>query len=537
MATYEQLIEGARKADAAGDEAAARRFLELAREAKGKAAPPAADASAPAAPKQGKASGILDSFTQGVTMGFGDELTGLESAVLGKTPEGGWFDYSKPFGERYDAAVAAERGQQDRFAEEAPVTATAAEIAGALATGTGAARAGLTLAGRGAPTLLGAAGRGAAEGAAYGGLYGAGEADEGSRWRGAAQGGVMGGLTGGVLSGTLGALSKSAAGRAAKKAAPEVADLKKAAGAAYDRARAVNPAFDGFDDFAMQAYRTLPDEGYHPNLHPKVKALLDRVEELSATGTAPDLKSLETLRKLSRSAAGSLDDGERRLGKMFQNALDGYMESAAARAANPTGAPAAAGQSVPSAAQRQALSDVQAGRSLWSRAKKSEMVEEALLKAERRAASTGSGGNVENAMRQNIRAILDNPKKRRGFTADEIEAMERVVRGEPVQNLLRLVGKLSPQGNGLMMALHAGVGGGAVATGNPLLMAPAALGFGAKTLADRATGANADLLSALVRSGGKIGTVAPPVRISPGRQAVIDALAAQTGGVAGPIAP
>ncbi|MNE17816.1 hypothetical protein D3C80_1108110 [compost metagenome] len=83
------------------------------------------------------------------------------------------------------------------------------------------------------------------------------------------------------------------------------------------------------------------------------------------------------------------------------------------------------------------------------------------------------------------------------MTKAEKAAAERVVRGTKGQNALRLAGKLSPQGNGLMAAL--GVGG---AMTNPLLGIPSLVGVGAKSIADRATVKNADKLSEIIRSGG-----------------------------------
>ena len=57
-------------------------------------------------PRQPFVGGVIDSLGQGVTMGWGDELTALESAALGRTPQGGWFDYSQPFKERYSRNLA-----------------------------------------------------------------------------------------------------------------------------------------------------------------------------------------------------------------------------------------------------------------------------------------------------------------------------------------------------------------------------------------------------------------------------------------------
>ncbi|WP_298966134.1 hypothetical protein [uncultured Roseibium sp.] len=165
---------------------------------------------------QSRVSGAADSFTQGVTFGFGDELTAIEAGVLGRTPDGGWFDYSKSFGERYDDALKAERGQQDDFRRENPITATAAELAGGLATGVGAAKGGATIVGRmaGQP-LKRRIGAGVVEGGAYGAAYGTGNADENSRIEGA----LSGAATGAVLGGTI-----PVAGAGARKLAAPIAN-------------------------------------------------------------------------------------------------------------------------------------------------------------------------------------------------------------------------------------------------------------------------------------------------------------------------
>jgi hypothetical protein len=97
-------------------------------------------------------------------------------------------------------------------------------------------------------------------------------------------------------------------------------------------------------------------------------------------------------------------------------------------------------------------------------------------------------------MRQEVKKLYD---KGRGFSGDEREAMKEIMLGKPGQNILRLLGKLSPSGNGLMAAL--GVGG---AMANPALGAASLGGMGAKWLADRGTQTAIEALDVLIRSGG-----------------------------------
>lgn len=162
--------------------------------------------------EQGYLSGLVDSFTN--ISGFGDEVTAAEAALLGRTPEGDWFNYDQSFGERYDRALEAERQQNARFRDEYPVSSTAAEIAGNVA-----AVAATPLAMAGAPVkgaslganMLRGAGAGAGFGAAYG--FGSGEGGAGERAASAALGSGLGAVGGAAVPAIA-----AGAGKAAEKA-------------------------------------------------------------------------------------------------------------------------------------------------------------------------------------------------------------------------------------------------------------------------------------------------------------------------------
>jgi hypothetical protein len=125
-----------------------------------------------------------------------------------------------------------------------------------------------------------------------------------------------------------------------------------------------------------------------------------------------------------------------------------------------------------------------------SRFKKVELLENAFTKARDQTASTGSGGNILNKYRQAVTSIINNPKQAKWFKPEEIETMRNFVQGSFTENQLRRIGKLSPSGNGLMMALNLG----AVAV-NPVMLAGTAAGAlakeGAEGMGER--GANAIL--------------------------------------------
>jgi hypothetical protein len=116
-----------------------------------------------------------------------------------------------------------------------------------------------------------------------------------------------------------------------------------------------------------------------------------------------------------------------------------------------------------------------------SKFKKAELLENAMTVAERQTAGTGSGGNILNKYKQAVTSILNNPKKAKWFSEQEVAQMDNFIRGSFSENALRQIGKLSPSGNGLMQALNIG----AIAN-NPAMAAFTILGAGAKTASDNA---------------------------------------------------
>jgi hypothetical protein len=134
-------------------------------------------------------------------------------------------------------------------------------------------------------------------------------------------------------------------------------------------------------------------------------------------------------------------------------------------------------------------------------------VQDAIETAAERAAKTASGGNRENTLRQEIDKLI---KKRGDWTPDETEALKRVVFGAPGQNVTRLVGKLSPEGNGLAMMMHMMAAPFAGSWTLPM----GALGFGAKRISEAQTRGHVADLSKIIRAGGsKANAFAQPNKV------------------------
>ena len=82
----------------------------------------------------------------------------------------------------------------------------------------------------------------------------------------------------------------------------------------------------------------------------------------------------------------------------------------------------------------------------WRAAKKMEEIEKAAERGERTAASSGTGANVQNALRQKMRAIIDSDKKSRGFSPETKAKIEEIVEGTWASNTARFIGKYAPSG-------------------------------------------------------------------------------------------
>ncbi len=428
-----------------------------------KPAVPAEPQTAPKADRLPEERGVfrrIDDAVRGAadmaTFGFADELSAWLGSKTGVGGEAG----------NYDANLEAQR-QRD---SEDGVERLGGQLAGALLTPGGLAK-----------TIPGTVAHGAAAGGLYG--FGSGEGGLGDRAESAAIGGALGGAAGGALRGVTNALGN----RAAAKTIPSNEELRRLANAAYNKADMAGVIIkpEGMQRLATGMVDDLVDFGYDPVLQPGVKAVLDRLSDLGNKNVT--LKGLDVVRKVAGNAAKIRDNpSQQALASKIIGRIDDYIDNL------PDSDVLTGNPQIGSNALREA-------RELWSRLRKSEMVDTAALKAERRAASTGSGANADNALRQNVRGLLDNPRTARGMTAAERGAAERVVRGTPTQNALRLAGKFAPTGvvSGVLS------GGAGVGLAGPAGLALPLVGAVAKSAADRMTVKNAERLSQIMRSGGR----------------------------------
>lgn len=267
-------------------------------------------------------------------------------------------------------------------------------------------------------------------------------------------------------------------------AAPSIEQLKDTARAVYkeiDEAGAV--VKPGAYQFLVEKItREAQGAGLDPTITPKATQAISRFNELA--GQPVTVTELDTLRKVAQNAAKSIEPAEASLGVRMIESIDEFLDEAGPEILS-SGKDAGIGKKYKIA------------RDMWGRARRSEMLEEAFEKARLQASG------FENGVRTQFRAILNNKKKSRFFTASELASMKKVVTGGTGENLARLIGKLGfSEGSATNLVGGAlGATAGGVAFGAPGAVAVPLIGQISRKLAQRMTVKGAEFADQVIRAG------------------------------------
>ena len=252
---------------------------------------------------------------------------------------------------------------------------------------------------------------------------------------------------------------------------------------------------DYYTTFVDDTLSTLVDQGADTILSPKVSRIADLLAK--SKGRSPSIQEMAILRRQFGHAASSADAAERRLAVIAIDKIDSFVES---------GAGHVGGQ-------------LAEARTMWSRLKKSEILDTAIENAG--AAQAGIEAGLRNEFRTLYKAR--DSKRMRGFTDAELAAIKSVAEGNFGANVLRRIGSLAgglDQGRN-MLNLLGGVGAGAYVGGPVGAVAVPALAYGAARMSKKGTQNRA----AMARSIAARGEVPTPTS-APG-PLVVDQLLAQ----------
>lgn len=236
---------------------------------------------------------------------------------------------------------------------------------------------------------------------------------------------------------------------------------------------------------------------YDPLGHSKVNTALAKIRSLD--GKAPTFSEVEGLRKFIRGNVidAADNDAERAVGQVMLRQVDDFLGAMRpSHMVRPGGAMAKFGIGPASSDPAAQLQAAKTARDLARRDFLTQDVQAAVQAAELATGRSGIGGNLENNLRGEMKKLLAaNPN----LKPDERAALEAAVKGDLTQNALRILGRLSPTSGTLTNFFNLGIG---AAIDPSLGIGSAALGFGAKTAADRmARGKVANVLDVIARGG------------------------------------
>jgi hypothetical protein len=460
-------------------------------------------------PKQVPASqdpGMLANAARALRMGipFGNQIVAATKTLLPEAAGG-----SKGFD--YGANLAQVNAQDAQLQQQHPYVAD-------LGQGTTGALASLAVPqaalGRGAGALDSAV-RGSMAGFGLGAAQGAGA--PGSDIRNisqTAQNAITGGETGAALGAAFPAAS-ALAGKALPKPTQEPSltldNIGAAKNAAYQAAGDLNAGYkpEAFGGLVDKITGDAVDANFNPKLNPRTDAAIEYMQQRAAaaekSGNPISLTELDQMRQfVNRNVTGATEPSERYFGNQIRSNIDDFIQNAGP-------------DHMASGSGEEAAAAIQNARDLNTRSAKAQALADALQSAGLRAGSTNSGGNVDNATRQNLRRVFEKGN----FTPEESDQFTGAIMGGPVQNATRMLGKvLNPSGF---------VGAGEIAAmlgGHPAGLGAAAIGYGAKKAADSVTQANAQRLMATILAGGQAPVAAPASPLVSQRNALAAALAA-----------
>jgi len=271
------------------------------------------------------------------------------------------------------------------------------------------------------------------------------------------------------------AAAKNTASKLLKQAAPSVDELKATASGIYkslDESGVVVPE-EAFTRLARDITTKLNKEGADINLTPETNAVIKRLS--SEVGRDKTLTEIDTLRKVAQGAASSINANERRLGSIAVNKIDDFLDT---QAIGP---------------------EFKAARDLWGRAKKAELLDQAVVNAQDQASG------FENGLRTQFRQILKriNTGKERGFSKQETEAIRKVVNGTKAGNVARFLGKFGILDGVTSRSLTTlgGVGLAGAAGGTGAAAAVPIVGQLSGALSQRMTLNNARMANSIIRAG------------------------------------
>lgn len=288
-----------------------------------------------------------------------------------------------------------------------------------------------------------------------------------------------------------------------KAAIPTAEQLLKTGGAQIGRAGEMGVEFtpQAVQGLGRQIESELSNRGVSDEFAKETYGLVRRISSPPEGAVSSSFDNIKTFRQALQQAASSPDARERRAAAIAIEQVDKWLSA-------PNAESLLAGTASSEGAE-QAARLYREGRGNYAAGKRSEDITGRAEKADLRAAAANSGRNVDNATRQRFVDVLTSDKAGRGYTQEELDAVERLVRGTGGMNAARYIGNLFGGGGGLGQLVTGGLGGASgAAVGGPVgaglgaaagAAVPPTIGALAKSLSNTLTRRQVEALDELIR--------------------------------------
>lgn len=256
----------------------------------------------------------------------------------------------------------------------------------------------------------------------------------------------------------------------------------------YDRAEniglRITPNYS--QQISNRVSQVAKDEGFDVGLHPKISAVITRLE--TEAQTAKTLEDVEKLRRIVRAPQGDFTNpDQQRIASKMLDAYDDMIENIST-------------QNISSSKNKTAAATLQEARKVYTQNKKLGIIEDIMENAQIRSGQFSQSG-MDNAIRVQFANLATNKKRIAAFNKTEQAEIKNIAEGGGnIEQMLRFIGRFSIRGP-VSSVPYLGTASLSPEIGGPLAMLAAGISEGSKRSAEAMRQQNVQRLMSQISLG------------------------------------
>jgi hypothetical protein len=232
------------------------------------------------------------------------------------------------------------------------------------------------------------------------------------------------------------------------EAAPDIKNIKNASRAIFNELDSSGVAIKqtSLKKLEKNLDRIVKKEGIRERVTPEAFGAIQEVKKDIALGQSLTTSQMDELRTIAKNSIVATDPNKARVGSVIVDEIDSFLDDIKAIDIE-KGAQVSAGE---------VGKKYRSARKLWGRAKRSEMINDAIeMGASRKA-------GVEKGIRNELNNLLNRKKSRKFLSKEDVAAIRKVTDGDFKQNFASMVGGMGLKLENSPSLLGGLVGGGGV---------------------------------------------------------------------------